>query len=124
LKEQHHEDRLGKFILTSRQEPYEQCSKGGDNHQEVFVEGIPLKYALDSFSDDVISHEQIGNEVDYQQLPYRQIGCLLDDVSSCQQYGRCYNSNQLFVHSLYIISPFFFIRRQNYELVLATKLQT
>ena len=79
LEEQHDEDSLGKLRLSSRQETDGECPQRGYRHEEMLVEGIALQQALSGLFQRVVTHQQVGNQVDEQQLPGGQREVLLDD---------------------------------------------
>ena len=56
LKEEHDEDGFWELRLSTRKEPNAEGPDGGYRHEEVLVEGITVKHALDSFLQRVVSY--------------------------------------------------------------------
>ena len=69
LEEEHHEDRLGELGLCTRQEANAECTDGSHRHEEMLVEGIAVGHALNGFVKRFVSDEQIGYEINKEQLP-------------------------------------------------------
>ena len=69
LEEEHHEDRLGELGLCTRQEANAECTDGCHRHEEMLVEGIAVGHALNGFVKRFVSDEQIGYEINKEQLP-------------------------------------------------------
>ena len=69
LEEEHHEDRLGELRLCARQEADAECTDGCHRHEEMLVEGIAVGHALNGFVKRFVSDEQIGYEINKEQLP-------------------------------------------------------
>ena len=54
----------------------------------MLVEGIAMSHALYGFTKRFVSDEQIGYEINQEQLPRGQLAVLLDDNCSDEQYNR------------------------------------
>ena len=88
LKEEHHEYCLGILGLCAGKKAYAQGTNGGDGHQEVFIEHVAADDTLGRLPQSVVADEQVGHQVDQQQLPGGQVTSLLDhDGRDEQQYG-------------------------------------
>ena len=66
LKEEHHKDSLGELRLGAGQEADQHSAKRSYAHQQMFIEWISFHNALPGFSQDVVTHEQVGRQVDQQ----------------------------------------------------------
>ena len=88
LEEKHHEDRLGELCLCTRQEANAECTDGCHRHEEMLVEGIAVGHALYGFVKCFVSDEQIGYEINKEQLPCGQLAVLLDDDGCYEKYYR------------------------------------
>ena len=86
LEEEHHKDRLGKLGVGAGHEPDGEGTDGGDCHQKVFIEHASMHYALGCLAQRRRAHEQIGNQIDQQQLPGGQRQRML--------YPRCDSKQQ------------------------------
>ena len=86
LEEKHHKDRLGKLGVGAGHEPDGEGTDGGDCHQKIFVEHAAMHYPLGSLAQRRRAHEQIGNQIDQQQLPGGQRQRML--------YPRCNGEQQ------------------------------
>ncbi len=86
LEEEHHEHCLGKLCLRAGQEAYAEGSEGGYGHQEMLVEHVAAGYPLGGFPECASADEQVGHEVDEQQLPGREAAVVLDDHRCGEKY--------------------------------------
>ena len=72
LEEQHDENGLRKLRLSTGQKADEQGSDGGNRHQEMFVESLAVNESLSRLFQRIVTNQQIGYQIDQQQLPGRQ----------------------------------------------------
>ena len=69
LKEQHDEDSLRELGLCPWEEPDAEGTYRSHRHKEMLVEGIAVEYTLGCLLQRLMSHQQIGNQINQQQLP-------------------------------------------------------
>ena len=84
LEEQHNEDRLRELRLGTRQEADAQRADGSHRHQEVLVHGVAVSHTLSSLLQRLVAYQQVGYEVDQQQLPRRQRQFVFNDDGNNQ----------------------------------------
>ena len=106
LEEQHDEDSLRELGIGSWQEPDGECAHRGNRHEEVLVEGIAVSNALSRLLQRVMSDEQIGNQVDKQQLPSRQRHVFLDNDGGNEQYRGDDYAHQLVAQTAVVVVMF------------------
>ena len=102
LEKQHHKHGFGKLGLGSRQKADEQCTDGGDAHEQVFIKRISLHDAFHGFAEHIITGYQIGHEINQQQLPCGKAGSFLYDYGSRQQHGREEDSYKFSIHIILV----------------------
>ena len=95
LEEEHDEDGLGKLRLGPGQEADGQCADGGHRHEEMLVEPVAVGHAFGSLLQRLVAYQQVGHQIDQQQLPRGQRAVLLNHYGSRQQHGCGNNQQQL-----------------------------
>ena len=103
LEEKHDKYRFRKLCFSTRKETNSQRTNRGYRHQEVLIEGIAMSYALDSLVQRLVSNQQIGHQIDEQQLPSGQLAMLLYQDSTHQQQCRGRNEQQLPLQTIMIV---------------------
>ena len=86
-EEQHDEYRFRELGLRSGQEADAEGTDGGQGHEEVLVEDISAGNAFDRFFQGAGADEQVGNEIDNEQLPGLQGAVSLDEDGCGEQDG-------------------------------------
>ena len=61
----------------------------------MLVEGVAVRNALSRFLQRVEANDEVGNQIDQQELPGGQVAFLLDDHRCGEQYGRQGNQDDL-----------------------------
>ena len=79
LEKEHHKHRFGELRLRPREETDAQRADGSHAHQEVLVEGVSVGQSLGRLFQGVETDEEIGHEIDQQQLPGVQRSVFLND---------------------------------------------
>ena len=80
-------DRFREFGLRSGQEAYAEGTDGGQGHEEVLVEDVPAGNAFCRFFQGAGADEQVGDEIDQEQLPGLQGAVSLDEDGCGEQDG-------------------------------------
>ena len=79
LEKKHHKHRLGELRFRSREKAYTQCPDSCNRHQEVLIESLTMHNAFDGLMQCVMSNEQIGNKINQQHLPHRQVVAVFNE---------------------------------------------
>jgi len=103
LEEEHYEDSLRKLGFSTRQESDTEGSDGGYRHEKMLIEGISVEQTLNGLLQRVVPDEQIGDEINQQQLPLRQVGILLDENRCNQQYDGGDNKLELLLQRMLVM---------------------
>ena len=77
LEEEHHEDSLGKFRFGSGHEANAERAQRGHRHQEVLIERLAPPDAFPRLAQRLSAYQQVGHQVDQEQLPRLQATILL-----------------------------------------------
>ena len=109
LEEEHHKDRLRKFGFRPRQEPDAERTDGGYRHQEMLVESLALGQSLDGFLQCVVTNQEVGNEVDHEQLPLGQVQSLFDSNRHDEQYDGDTNEPELLAQRMLVMVLMFML---------------
>ena len=86
-EEQHDEDRFREFGLRPGQEADAEGTDGGQGHEEVLVEDVSAGNAFCRFFQGAGADEQVGDEIDQEQLPGLQGAVFLDEDGCGEQDG-------------------------------------
>ena len=109
LEEEHHKDRLRKFGFRPRQEPDAERTDGGYRHQEMLVESLTLGQSLDGFLQCVVTNQEVGDEVDHEQLPLGQVQSLFDSNRHDEQYDGDTNEPELLAQRMLVMVLMFML---------------
>ena len=118
LEEEHHKDRLRKFGFRPRQEPDTERTDGGYRHQKMLVESLTFRQALDGFLQCVVTNQEVGNEVDHEQLPLGQVQSLFDSNRHDEQYDGDTNEPELLAQRMLVMVLMFMFMLMLAALVL------
>ena len=87
LEEEHHEDRLGELRLGSWHETDGECTDGGHRHEKVLVQRFAVQQTFRGFLQRLESYQQVGHEIDEEQLPGGQRAAFLDNHGHNEEQG-------------------------------------
>ena len=87
LEEEHHEDRLRELRLGSWHETDGECTDGGHCHEEILVQRFAVQQTFRGFLQRLESYQQVGHEIDEEQLPGGQRAAFLDRYGYYEQQG-------------------------------------
>ena len=79
LEKKHHKHRLGELRFRSREKADTQCPDSCNRHQEVLIESLTMHNAFDGLMQCVMSNEQIGNKINQQHLPHKQVVAVFNE---------------------------------------------
>ena len=103
LEEKHDEYRFGESGLRAGKESYAECPYRGDRHKEMLVEGVAVRDALDGFLQRVEAYDEVGDQIDQQELPGGQVAFLLDDHRCGEQNGRQGDQDDLSFQASFLV---------------------
>lgn len=87
LEEEHHEDRLRKLRLGSWHETDGECTDGGHCHEEILVQRFAVQQSFCGFLQRLEAYQQVGHEIDEEQLPGGQRAAFLDNHGYSEEQG-------------------------------------
>lgn len=87
LEEEHHEDRLRKLRLGSWHETDGECTDGGHCHEEILVQRFAVQQTFRGFLQRLEAYQQVGHEIDEEQLPGGQRAAFLDNHGYSEEQG-------------------------------------
>ena len=87
LEEEHHEDRLRKLRLGSWHETDGECTDGGHCHEEILVQRFAVQQTFRGFLQRLEAYQQVGHEIDEEQLPGGQRAAFLDNHGYNEEQG-------------------------------------
>ena len=117
LEEKHDKYRLRKLCLCPWQKTDAESSDSGYRHEEVLIEDIPVHQSFQSLFQGVVANEQIGHEVNQEQLPQRQTQVLLDEDGDDEQDGCDDNQGELFLQAVLVVMMLMFMLMMMFKMV-------
>ena len=94
---------LGKLRLGTWQETDEQRSDGGYRHEEMLVERIAMSHSFPCLLKGVVTDEQVGHQINKQQLPCGQTGIFLYKHCAYEQHYSYADEQQLTVQAAMLV---------------------